>query len=231
MKRISFIAALCAAALCGCGSDPAPSETKVAPGSTLWVVNASRAAIDVTVDGVPSTSGLGIAGVALQGVTPGAHTLHLQTPGSTCNSPSFTTPCFDMTFTATLGAAVTAVAQSSIEGALIADTLSDTGSVAVDGKSKLRVVHIAGTAPAVDIWRTQPDYQTPIRVMFPFAYGAQSPYLQSDPGTWTVYVTSTSDWNTKLAESGPITVASGEVKTVVLLDSAGVLKLRALSDR
>ncbi len=76
----------------------------------------------------------------------------------------------------------------------------------MDGKSKLRVVHLAGTAPQVDIWRTQPDYQTPIRVMFPFPYGAESSYLQSDPGTWTVFVTSTTDWNTRLAESGPIPV-------------------------
>lgn len=205
----------------GCRTTTDPG-TSVAPGSTLWVVNASRAAIDVTVDGVRVTTGLGIAGVSLHGLTPGSHTVRLQQPGASAT---------DLPITATRGAGVTAVVESSIEGALVARVLADTGAAPVDGKSKLRVVHLAGTAPPVDVWRTQPDYPSPIRVMFPFPYGAESSYLQSDPGTWTVFVTSTTDWNTRLAESGPIPAASGEVKTVVLLDSAGVLKLRALSDR
>jgi hypothetical protein len=217
----SVVAVVAAAFAVGCHGATDPG-TSIAPGSTLWVVNASRAAIDVMVDGVRVTTGLGMAGVSLQGVTPGSHVVRLQVPGA---SPT------DLPITATQGAGVTAVVESSIEGGLVARVIADTGARSVTGKSKLRVIHAAGTAPPIDIWRTQPDYQTPIRVMFPFPYGSESPYLQSDPGTWTVYVTSTSDWNTKLAESGPIPAGSGEVKTVVLVDSAGVLKLRALTDR
>ena len=96
--------------------------------------------------------------------------------------------------------------------------LTDTGSAPVAGKSRLRVVHFATHAPEIDVWRTQPDYQTLIRVMFPFAYRAASPYLLSDPGEWTVVVTP-KDQTTQLYSTGAIDIPAGKVRTVVLLDA------------
>ena len=95
-------------------------------------------------------------------------------------------------------------------------------------KSKLRVVHFAAEAPAIDVWRTQPDFPSLITIMFPFPYRAVSPYLQSDPGTWTVLVTTQrrdamgipvlgdSVWAT-----GSIEVPGGGLRTVVLFDREG----------
>lgn len=220
-RSLPLGAVLVAALAIGCGSDStAPVST--GSGATLAVVNASRALIDVSIDGVPVKTGLGISGVSTQSVSVGAHTVHFQMSGSSG---------INLAISAAAGATVTAVAQSSIEGALTADTLADTGAVAPAGKSKLRVVHMDGSVQAVDIWRTQPDYQTPIRIMFPFPYASQSPYLQSDAGVWNVYITSTTDWNTKLADAGQISIPSGGVKSVILVDSAGVPRLRVVTDR
>ncbi len=111
---------------------------------------------------------------------------------------------------------------AAVPGASLgAVALSDTGAAPVAGRGKLRVVHLAAGAPAVDVWRTQPDFPTAVRVMFPFAYRAESAYVQSTPGTWTVFVTAAGQAAPVRAASGPIAVAGGEVRTVVLLDAPG----------
>jgi hypothetical protein len=104
--------------------------------------------------------------------------------------------------------------------------LTDTGAVVPSDKSKLRAVHFAPSAPPVDIWRTQPDWQTLITFMFPFNHQAASPYMQSDPGTWTVLVSSEQRQGgipvlqDTLLFTGPITVPAGESRTVLILDGA-----------
>jgi len=104
--------------------------------------------------------------------------------------------------------------------------LTDTGSVVPPDKSKLRVAHFAGNAPAVDIWRTQPDWQQFITIMFPFRYQEASPYLQSDPGVWRVLVSSETRQGgipllgDTLLLSDPIDVPAGESRTVIVLDCA-----------
>jgi hypothetical protein len=112
---------------------------------------------------------------------------------------------------------------------LVASVLVDSGSIVPAGKSKLRVSHLAGGAPAIEFWRTQPDFQTPVHIMTPFAYQATSPYLQSDPGTWEVFVTAPGG-GAKLATTGAISVPAGERRTVVLLDSLGVMRFRVIAE-
>ncbi len=106
--------------------------------------------------------------------------------------------------------------------------LTDSGSVVPAGKSKLRAVHFAANAPALDIWRTQPDFQEFITIMFPFRYRAVSPYLQSDPGDWTVFVTTERRDSAgapilgdSLLRLAPISVPDGESRTVMILDQPG----------
>jgi len=105
--------------------------------------------------------------------------------------------------------------------------LTDTGAVVPSDKSKLRVAHFAATTPLVDIWRTQPDWQQFITIMFPFRYREASPYLQSDPGVWRVLV------STEMRQGGipvladtlllsdPIDITEGESRTVIVLDREG----------
>ncbi len=110
------------------------------------------------------------------------------------------------------------VTQDSL-GVIVPSVLADTGAAPVPGKSKLRVIHSAANAPAIDIWRSQPDYDTLIRVMFPFGYRESSPYLLSDPGNWSVAVSHANVVDT-LYRTAPIMVGAGKLVTVIVLDSS-----------
>ncbi len=106
--------------------------------------------------------------------------------------------------------------------------LTDTGRVVPPDRSKLRALHFAATAPALDIWRTQPDWGDPITFMFPHEYREITPYMESDPGTWTVLV-STRRRNAQgvpvledtLLITAGIVVPAGRSRTVVVLDAPG----------
>ena len=105
-----------------------------------------------------------------------------------------------------------------------------SGAVVPPGKSKVRVVNLAPNAD-VDIWRTQPDYQDGIRFQFPFPFDPEpGPYFQSDAGVWHVWITPTTDASLRLHETGPIDIPSGQKRTIAVVDSAGVLRLRVLID-
>ena len=213
--------ALALGTLTACGDDEVIDPGTTGTGAGLRVINASQAPLTVLVDGRVVAQGLTVASVSnTLAIAPGAHQVRLQTAGGASAS---------LTVQAAAGRTVTTFGTPAAGAGLAAAVLEDTGSVVLAGKSKLRVAHLAANAPAVDIWRTQPDFQTPIRVMFPFAYQATSSYLQSDPGAWEVFVTPAGG-TTRLATTGSITVPSGERRTVVLLDSAGVLRLRVIQE-
>jgi hypothetical protein len=98
--------------------------------------------------------------------------------------------------------------------------LADTGAIVPVGKSKLRVAHLAANAGNIEIWRSQPDFPSGVHIMTPFPYQATSPYLQSDPGTWEVWLTAAGS-QVRTVSSGPIQIPSGERRTVLLVDGAG----------
>lgn len=106
--------------------------------------------------------------------------------------------------------------------------LTDTGGVVPANRSKLRALHFAAEATALDIWRTQPDWPDPITFMFPHNYREITPYVESDPGAWTVIVSSRRRnqqgipvLQDTLLLSAPILVPAGESRTVILLDAVG----------
>ena len=94
----------------------------------------------------------------------------------------------------------------------------------------------AEQAPALDVWRTQPDFASLITIMFPFPHRAVSPYIQSDPGIWTVLVTTERRDSTgvptlgdSLLATGDISVPDGESRTVLVLDDgAGGLQSQVI---
>jgi hypothetical protein len=68
--------------------------------------------------------------------------------------------------------------------------------------------------------------------MFPFRHQETSPYIQSEPGTWRVIVSSKNDvggipvlLDTTLITS-PIEVPAGESRTVLILDGESVGQLQ-----
>jgi hypothetical protein len=124
------------------------------------------------------------------------------------------------------GGTYTVVAQDS-SGVILPQLVNDTNAIVAAGKSKLRVIHSATQAPAIDIYRTQPDFQTLITIMFPFDYQDVSPYLESDPGDWSIVVTPAGLTDT-LFFTGPINVGSGKLVTVVVMDSTAAGGIRAV---
>jgi len=139
------------------------------------------------------------------------------------------------TLTFTTGDSVTVLAADS-SGIITPRVLSDTGALVPPDRSKLRAVHAAAQAPALDVWRSQPDYADFVTIQFPFAYGATSPYLESDPGTWRVLVST--EWRDggipvlrdTLLLSAPIVVPAGASRTVMILDDgSGGVQLLTLS--
>jgi hypothetical protein len=191
------------------------------PGAVaLRVINATNARVDVLVDGHAMAQGIAIAGVSGPfDVGAGTHAVRLQTDGGASVT---------LSVNATAGQAVTAFAYATKNG-FSADVLPDTGAIVPVGKTKVRVTHLAANASPLDIWRTQPDYQQPVLVVTPFTYMAVSPYLQSDAGSWEFWVSPEGASN-KLASTGAFNVPAGERRTVVVLDSAGTVVLRVISE-
>ena len=99
------------------------------------------------------------------------------------------------------------------------------------GKGKLRVIHLATGAPAIDVYRTQPDFATFVKFMDPFPYGEKTPFMESTPGNWVIRVT-TKGTTQVLTESAPIRVDALWIRTVLLLDAPnGGVKITPLGDQ
>ena len=147
-------------------------------------------------------------------VTSGVHTVVLTPTGTTTGGVS--------TSVTTSDAYSSAVALTGASGgALSAAALADTGKLVGVGRSKLRVMHLASSAPPLDIWRTQPDYQTPISILFPYTYQSGAT-VESAAGDWQVRVwpTGAGSWTSAMS-SIAVTIPSGVIRTVVTLDATG----------
>ena len=214
------VSALLLFLLSACGRDtPTMCCTDGAP--ALRVVNAFATPIDVLIDGGVAISALAAGTTGVTAPASGSHTLLLRPTGST--------QTFSQSITTAAGALNTIAAVRSANGALTGAVLDDTGSVVPAGATKLRVLHLAPTAGELRVYRTQPDYQTPISWQFPFTYQAQptslsAPFYQSTVGSWEVHI-----WQTPADASGwataPVKIvvplAAGEKRTILILDTPG----------
>jgi len=159
----------------GCGSDqagPGPTPTNFS------VINGAGAGgtVKVYLDGVFAADvAAGERGAKLS-ADPGPHQVELRRADGSGSVGRQVILQADMP--------MTVVAWDSL-GFLSPAVLEDSNSVVAPGSSKLRVAHFAGSAGRIDIWRTQPDYGTPIRIMFPFNYRDISPFVESTPGKGT----------------------------------------------
>ena len=213
----AWAALMLALAACDEASDPA-----LGPTTTLRVLHtaAGVSAVDVFVGGSAVIRNLGVGAVSFVSVTTGTRQVSVRPAGS-----SDAAPATAVTFIA--GDSVTMLTMEAA-GVLTPWELSDTGAVVPADKSKLRVVHAAAVTPNIDIWRTQPSFQTYSAIMFPFPYQAESGYIQSDPGDWRILVsTETRDGNgipvlaDTLLETAPITIPAGESRTVIVMNQPG----------
>jgi len=202
-----------------CGKDAITCCASGQP--TLRVINAYTTPVDVLVDGTVAIGALGAGEIATASPAAGGHTLMLRTTGAGAGvSQSITT---------TAGAVGTFAVVRALDGALATAALDDTNSVVPAGATKVRVLHFAPGAGTLQVYRTQPDYAQPISWQFPFTYqpaptSLSAPFYQSTVGTWEVRV-----WQQPADASGwagaatkvVVPLASGEKRTIVILDKAG----------
>ena len=189
-------------------------------------VNASSDVVFVEVDGQTALSAVPPSSVAAfdeTTLTPGPHEIVVR---------PLQAPTHPAQFTLTVdGQSRRSFFAFQVPGTSIsAAVLEDTGAIVPAGRSKVRVINLAPNSD-IDIWRTQPDFQQAIRFQFPFPFNPEpGPYLQSDAGVWHVWITPISNANARIHETGPIAIPSGEKRTIVVVDSAGTLRLRVLKD-
>jgi hypothetical protein len=230
MRHAAFPALLAVLALAGCGEAPSAGEP-LGGDAALRVINGDVTPVAVIVDGKTVVPALapGTISAALA-VPSGARRVQLRNAVDAVSSVDVTATPTDTPM----------VAARSLAGRTQAVVIADTGRIVPPNASKLRVVHLAASAPPLDIWRTQPDYRTPITIQFPHPYGVASPYVQSTPGTWEVRVSRGSGlpdgrpvaggWDRALARL-TVAVPAGQARTVVVLDApggGGALRLEAI---
>lgn len=185
------------------------------------VVNATQLPIDVLVNNQVAVRALPASGVTAALPIPSG----LAQVGVVATGSSGTSAFVALNLAP--GSTATAVARPAQTG-IAAAVLADTGAIVPAGKTKLRVSHQAYGRNDVLLQRTQPDFATPVSIATPFLPGDTSPYLQSDPGRWEVLATNAA--GTVLARTGDVVIPAGERRTVVLLDSAGVLRFRVIAN-
>ena len=113
-----------------------------------------------------------------------------------------------------------------IAGGPLADiepiVLEDDNSAPGAGNVRVRAIHGAPSAPAVDIYVTAPgaDLATGTPVLTNVVFGQVADYLEAPAGTYQVRVTPAGS-KTVVIDSGTLTLVSGQVRTAIAVDAAG----------
>lgn len=100
--------------------------------------------------------------------------------------------------------------------------LVDDNSTPEAGNARVRAVHGAPSAPAVDIYVTAPgaDIEAVVPVLTGVAFGDVADYLEVPAGDYQVRVTPAGT-KTVAIDSGALTLESGQVRTAIAVDAPG----------
>lgn len=100
--------------------------------------------------------------------------------------------------------------------------LLDDNTPPAAGQVQVRIVHGSPSTGPVDVYITAPgaplDEATPVLQDVPF--GAASSYLEVPAGTYQIRVTLANTLTVGL-DSGPVTLAAGQIRTVIAADADG----------
>jgi hypothetical protein len=137
------------------------------------------------------------------------------------NAAGTATTVIDADATLADGADYTVVA-SGLVAEIEPIVLEDDNSAPAAGNARVRAIHGAPSAPAVDVYVTAPeaDLDAATPVLTNVAFGDVAPYLEVPAGDYQVRVTPA---GTKLVviDSGALTLASGQVRTAIAVDAPG----------
>jgi uncharacterized protein DUF4397 len=221
MRMRSWILVLLAGATAGCDTRTTTDCCLLGEQPALRIVNAFTSPVDVLIDGSVAATGVAAGAIDTLAASLGPHTVTLRAAASAGSA--------SQSITSTAGSLNTVAVVRQSDGTISSAVLDDTNSVVPAGATKVRVIHFAPNAGTLQVYRTQPDFPTPVSWQFPFNYepdptSLTAPFVQSTVGTWEIRI-----WQTPADASGwssapvrvTIPLASGEKKTVLILDKQG----------
>jgi hypothetical protein len=114
------------------------------------------------------------------------------------------------------------VLATGVAGDLNPIVLIDDPTPADTGETRIRLVHAAPTAGAVDIYVTEPgaELATAVPVLTSVAFGAASDYMGLDSRTYQVRVT-VAGGDVLLIDLPLLVMSSMQVLTIVMMDTMG----------
>ena len=100
--------------------------------------------------------------------------------------------------------------------------LEDDNTAPAAGNARVRAIHGAPSAPAVDIYVTAPgaDLEAATPVLTGVSFGDVADYLEVPAGDYQVRVTPAGT-KTVAIDSGALTLESGQVRTAIAVDALG----------
>lgn len=100
--------------------------------------------------------------------------------------------------------------------------LTDDNTAPTAGNVKVRIVHGAPSAPAVDVYVTAPaaDITTATPTLTNVSFGVASSYLSVPAGSYQIRVTPAGTKDVVI-DSGSVPLAAGQIRTVVATDAPG----------
>ena len=193
------------------GTNPTPGQSRVR------VVHASpdAPAVDVLVDDAVALSNVPyLAASNYLDLADGSHNLKVNAAGTS-------TTVIDADVDLTDGTDYTVIASGPVAD-IAPIVLTDDNSTPPAGTVRVRAVHGAPSAPAVDVYVTAPDadIETASPVLSNVAFGAVADYLEVPAGDYQVRITPTGS-KTVVIDSGALTLTSGQVRTAIAVDAAG----------
>lgn len=220
MRR--FAAVLIAALALGCGFDSSGGPFIISnpggPGVTrLRFLHASPDSpnLELLTDGLSDLGEIGFKSVTPY-IQPGDETVHL-----TLNSPLSASPLIDTIVTLPDTSLVTIIAEGP-NSAIALRFLTDARASVTTAIIKLRVLHEAPTGGSLDVYVTAPlaDLTTATPTVAAVTFGTGTSYQVLPSGTYQVRLT-TAGTKTVVIDSGPLTLGTADVRTLVVLDADG----------
>ena len=137
------------------------------------------------------------------------------------NAAGTTTTVIDTDVTLADGTDYTVIA-SGLMAAIEPIVLEDDNSTPAAGTARVRAIHGAPSAPAVDIYVTAPgaDLEAETPALGNVGFGDVADYIEAPVGDYQVRVTSAGT-KTVVIDSGTLTLASGQVRTAIAVDTIG----------
>ncbi len=214
--KLKFLSLLLVGALTGACSDD-DDNTGPDGGARVRVVHASPDApdVDVLVDGAEVLADLPYLGASdYLDVPAGERSLTVNVAGSA-------TPVIDADVDLGDGADYTVIAGGSA-ASIAPIVLEDDNSAPATGNAKVRAIHGAPGAPAVDIYVTAPgaDLEEETPVLTGVEFGVVADYIEAPAGAYQVRVTPAGT-TIVVIDSGTLALAGGQVRTVIAVDDVG----------